>query len=89
LPAAERGFSCILSFTLDSAEGVAASDSAEGSVLRESSTINGGQQGVQALRLDRHLVVRDQTALGQQVFLDDRVEEVIGHVQCRVNQAGR
>jgi hypothetical protein len=82
LPVAERGFSCILSFTPASNKGVAVSHSAEGIVLRDSGTIDGGEQGAHVSRLDHPSTLQVQTAQGQEIVLFDRVEEAIGRVRA-------
>src|SRR5512135_3478170 len=64
-------------------------EQAEGGAHGDSGAIDGGEQGMQVPRLDRPSALQDQAAQGQQVVLGDRVEEVLGHVQGQVDQAGR
>ena len=64
-------------------------EQAEGGAHGDAGAIDGGEQGMQVPRLDRPSALQDQAAQGQQVVLGDPVEEVLGHVQGQVDQAGR
>ena len=64
-------------------------EQAEGGAHGDEGAIDGGEQGMQVPGLDRPSALQDQAAQRQQVVLGDRVEEVLGHLQGQVDQAGR
>ena len=64
-------------------------EQAEGGARGDSGAIDGGEQGMQVPGLDRPSALQDQAAQRQHVVLGDRVEEVLGHLQGQVDQAGR
>jgi hypothetical protein len=58
-------------------------------VRTEIRALDGAEHEVQVPRLDRAALLQDQADQGQQVVLGDPLEEIPGHLQWQLDQAGR